>query len=138
MRPLRVVVDCNVFISILIGGSMKPLRAYLFSNDVELVVSEELLAEIVDVGERSRLRRYFDTEKLHALIALLREVGDLVEGPNKPPKRSSDPDDDYLLGVSEAGKADILLTGDEDLLILVKHKRTRIMNVGTFLKEFVS
>jgi putative PIN family toxin of toxin-antitoxin system len=138
MRPLRVVVDCNVIISILIGGSMKPLRAYLFSNDVELVVSEELLAEIVDVGERSRLRRYFDTEKLHALIALLREVGDLVEGPNKPPKRSRDPDDDYLLGVSEAGKADILLTGDEDLLILVKHKRTRIMNVGTFLKEFVS
>ncbi|MBX2978857.1 MAG: putative toxin-antitoxin system toxin component, PIN family [Flavobacteriales bacterium] len=137
MKPLRVVVDCNIFISILIGGSMKPLRDFLFSDRVRLVISEDLLAEIVDVGDRSHLRRYFDHERLHAFIILLREFGDLVEDPTNRPKIARDPDDDYLLALSKKAKADVLLTGDKGLLVLNAIGRTRIMKPKDFLKEYM-
>jgi uncharacterized protein len=137
MKPLRVVVDCNIFISILIGGSMKPLRDFLLSDRVRLVISEDLLAEIADVGERSHVRKYFDHDKLQAFISLLREFGDLVEDPTNRPKIARDPDDDYLLALSKKAKADVLVTGDKGLLVLGDHGRTRIMKPKEFIKEFM-
>lgn len=138
MKPLRVVVDCNIFISILIGGSMKPLRDFLFSERVRLVISEELLAELADVWERSHVRKYFDDDKLHAFISLLREYGDLVDDPATRPKIARDPDDDYLLALSKKAKAAVLVTGDKGLLVLGDHGRTRIMQPRDFLKEFMA
>jgi len=43
-----------------------------------------------------------------------------------------DPKDDFLLGLAEIAKADYLVTGDRDLLILKKHKMTRIVTVREF------
>jgi hypothetical protein len=137
MKPLRVVVDCNIFISILIGGSMKPLRNFLFSDHVRLVISADLLAEIADVGDRSHLHRYFDHQTLFAFIKLLKDYGDYVDDPVDRPKVSRDPDDDYLLALSKKAKANVLLTGDRGLLILGKHGHTRIMKPKDFLKEFM-
>jgi len=45
MARLRVVADCNIFISILIGGSMGPLAQFLFSERVDLITSETLFAD---------------------------------------------------------------------------------------------
>lgn len=137
MKPLRVVVDCNVFISILIGGSMKPLRDFLFSERVELIFSEDLLSEIVQVGTRSHLRKYFDAEKLNGVVSLIREIGELVEDPKTPPKRSRDPDDDYLIAIARTSNSHVLITGDKDLLVLEKIGRTRIMKPKEFTKEFL-
>ena len=41
--------------------------------------------------------------------------------------RSPDPTDDFLLALSEAGKADYLVTGDKSGLSLGRHKGTQIV-----------
>jgi predicted nucleic acid-binding protein len=52
-------------------------------------------------------------------------------------KRSSDPDDDYLLALSEAGQADYLVTGDKDgLLDLGSHKGARVISAREFAALF--
>jgi putative PIN family toxin of toxin-antitoxin system len=137
MPALRVVADCNVFISLLIGGSMGSLARYLFSEDVELILSESLLAEIDDVGRRGHLRKYFDHTKLDAFLALLREYGEVVPDADDAPRRSRDPDDDYLLGVCENGRADVLITGDKDLLVLKEHEATTIVTVAAFRRRYM-
>lgn len=43
-----------------------------------------------------------------------------------------DPKDDYLLALSKVAKADLLITADEDLLVLGKYGRTRIVTPETF------
>ena len=49
-------------------------------------------------------------------------------------RRSADPLDDFLLGMSEAGKADYLVTGDKSsLLKLEHHHRTAILVARAFL-----
>jgi uncharacterized protein len=48
-------------------------------------------------------------------------------------KRSPDPKDDFLLAMSEAGKAVYLVTGDKSgLLSLHHHKATRIISATEF------
>ncbi len=47
--------------------------------------------------------------------------------------RSTDPFDDYLLALSEAGQADYLVTGDKSgLLVLKTHGSTRILSAREF------
>jgi hypothetical protein len=51
--------------------------------------------------------------------------------------RSPDPTDDFLLAMSEAGKADYLVTGDKGgLLALDCHKATRIISASDFAALF--
>jgi predicted nucleic acid-binding protein len=48
-------------------------------------------------------------------------------------QRSPDPTDDFLLALSEAGKADYLVTGDKSgLLTLHLHEATRIVSASEF------
>jgi predicted nucleic acid-binding protein len=58
-------------------------------------------------------------------------------GPLPHVERSPDPADDFLLALSEAGSADYLVTGDKTgLLILGRHKRTRIVSARAFAALF--
>jgi predicted nucleic acid-binding protein len=51
--------------------------------------------------------------------------------------RSPNPTDDFLLAMSEAGKADYLVTGDKGgLLALDCHKATRIISANDFAALF--
>jgi predicted nucleic acid-binding protein len=61
----------------------------------------------------------------------------LVHGKLRIEAISRDPDDDYLLALAKAAKAQVLLTGDKDLLVLEKHGRTSIMNVNAFVKQYL-
>jgi uncharacterized protein len=52
-------------------------------------------------------------------------------------QRSPDPTDDFLLALSEAGKADYLVTGDKSgLVALARHQNTRIISARDFAALF--
>ena len=71
---------------------------------------------------------------------MVNQVKKLAEDVDPLPsvERSSDPDDDYLLALSEAGKADYLVTGDKaGLRILDRHKNTRIVSAREFAAMFI-
>jgi len=54
-------------------------------------------------------------------------------GPLPRMERSPDPTDDFLLALSEAGKADYLVTGNKGgLLALARHRATRIISARDF------
>lgn len=133
--PLRVVVDCNVYVSLLIGGSMVDLRDHLLSDTVELILSRKLITEIEEQTTKTKFAKYFTPDQAAALVQLLLEIGELREDQTLGAAISRDPDDDYLLALAKKVKADVLLTGDKDLLILAKHGRTRILSPVAFRRE---
>lgn len=58
-------------------------------------------------------------------------------GPLPRVERSPDPTDDFLLALSQAGKADYLVTGDKSgLLVLTRHHATRIVSPREFAALF--
>ncbi len=137
MEPLRVVVDPNILISYLIGKRMVELQPLFYDPRFRVVMDDLLLDELDSVSRRPKFRKHFPTDKVDELVYLLEMKGDLLAAATEIASVSRDPADDYLLALCKRGKAHVLLTGDDDLLVLKKHGRTRIMNARAFVKEFI-
>lgn len=53
----RIIVDTNLWISFLIGKKLAGLLDFLSDEKVELVVSQELLNEVLEVASRPKLHK---------------------------------------------------------------------------------
>ncbi len=119
MTAGRAVLDPNVLISALLSPSGSPaaLVTRWPAGEFELVVSEQLLAELRRALAYPKLRSRITDEEGKAFIDFLGRMATRVEDPTTSPRRSRDPGDDYLLALAE-GSAAILVTGDQDVLAL--------------------
>jgi len=136
-KRVRLVVDANIMLSALIGGELRWFRDVLANDDVDLLVASSMLEEIERVALRPYFRKYFPLQEAAEILTVVKRNGTLVKV--KPPYEQvcRDPKDDYLLALAKKGKADILITGDEDLLVLKKYGKTRILKPAAFRKEFL-
>jgi len=136
--PLRVVVDVNVLISFLIGKRLGGFLPLLRDGRVTFLISPPLLAEFVDVAARQKFRAKFPVERAHELALAMAGFGENIEvEAGSPRPLSRDPKDDYLLLMSEKGRADVLVTGDKGLLSMERFGVTRILNARKFTDEFL-
>lgn len=137
MGPLRVVVDPNLLVSMLIGKRVA--RVFVIFKDPRFLVFSDqlLLTEFEQTATKTKFRKYFPAEAVLGIVDHLRKHGKVILSPKTIAPICRDPKDDYLLAVSKAAKANVLLTGGEDLLVLEKHGNTRIMNARTFVEEYL-
>lgn len=87
---------------------------------LQLLCSEDLLAELADVLDRPRIQAFVSPEDALLLRQLYAQEATFFE-PGANPKVCRDPQDDYLLALAEAARADYLVTRDEDLLVLGRY-----------------
>lgn len=115
---MRAVVDPNVLVSAWISPHGFP-RRILDAADAarfEMVVSQQLLAELADVLSRERLRRYGPLERAQAHVRRAMRAGVHVEVEGDPERIvPEDPKDDYLVALARASSADYLVSGDPHL-----------------------
>lgn len=133
-KPVKVVIDTNLCISMLIGKRVKQLRQVFVSSDYELVTSEALIDEILRVTARPKFAKYFNAEDVRDFVSFLQD-NTVRFKVDKVPTRCRDPKDDFLLELAVVSDADILLSGDTDLTGMKKLGRCRIMTVTEFLKK---
>lgn len=115
---MRIVLDPNVLVSAIIGsGPPAQILDAWSRGEIDLVASEHLLEELAEVLARPKLAAHISTEEAASFVALLRDASILVEDSSDPPRRSSDPDDDYLPALAETAAAR-LVSGDSHLLAL--------------------
>jgi putative PIN family toxin of toxin-antitoxin system len=79
------------------------------------LVTQHLLDEVADVLARPKIRRYVDAATAEAFVAELKRLAEWHNEPVAAPAVCRDPDDDYLLALAVASKADALVSGDQDL-----------------------
>lgn len=103
----------------------------LLSGRVEIVICGELLEEIVDVTSRPKFARYFPASEVKSLISFLRLRCVMVE-PACNVRMCRDAADDYLLSLARASRAQFLVTGDKDLLVIGKFETCRIVDPTSF------
>lgn len=132
-KKSRIIIDTNIWISFLIGKKLKTILSLLIDEKVTLVFSDPLLKEIQVVTQREKLKRYFDPVKVTELIDLLLVVAEWVAIKNED-DICRDPKDNFLLAMAKVAKADYLITGDSDLLVLKKYQKTKIITVSQFEK----
>jgi uncharacterized protein len=131
---MRVVLDTNILVSALMIQTGNPAAIYRARQEghFTLLTCVEHLDEL-----RATLRMPAIAERIEPYKAgsLVNEMKKLAECVDVLPRvrRSPDPADDFLLALSEAGRADYLVTGDESgLLALAQHKDTRIVSARAF------
>ena len=133
---VRAVIDTNVVVSALIRpkGTAAVLWRRLGEGAFTAVFSPQLIDEIASVLCHPKIRaKYGTTSKdLEHIAALFALRGDLVSCQERI-RLCRDPDDDFLLETAVSGKADYLVSGDDDLLSLKKILQTRIVKPAAFL-----
>ncbi len=110
---MRVFLDTNVLVAAFAtrGLCADVMRVVLAEH--QLITGEVVLSELRKALSR---RIKLPAATIEDILALLREQ-EVVPKPGKPsdlPIR--DPDDRWILASATAGRADVLVTGDRDLL----------------------
>jgi len=114
----RVVFDTNVVLSALLfpAGRLAWLRQHWREAGAVALISPATARELTRVlgYSKFRLSEQYRMELLAMYIPYCESL-DLV---NKCPVECRDPKDQSLLDLAHVGKADLLVTGDKDLLAL--------------------
>lgn len=110
---MKVFLDTNVLVSAFTARGLCADLMRTILAEHELVTAEAVLAELQDV-----LRRRFDyaPQTIEAVTGLLREYPVQPIPEHLPEIHVRDPDDLIVLASAIAADAEVLVTGDEDLL----------------------
>ena len=133
VKSIKVIIDTNVWISFLIGKRLSIIKNHIADRKITLVITQQLLDEIVNVTTRKKLKKYFPKESVINLIELLTTIAEYIEiTPTHFINR--DPKDNFLLDLIDISKADYLVTGDKDLLELNPFQSATILTPSDFEK----
>lgn len=126
---MRIVCDTNVLIAALVAeGLCRDIVKRRLSAH-ELFVSKGLLDELV-----ATLRRKFGVEPRDIpFLKTYRERAVLVKPEKLKRQVCRDPDDDLVLATAVAAKANCILTGDDDLLVLGSFSGIAILSPRAFV-----
>ncbi len=131
---MRVVLDTNILVSALLVQVGRPAAIYRAWQEghFTLLTCREQLDELMATLRKPAIAARIKPYKAGRLVNDLKELAETI-GPLPRVRRSPDPTDDFLLALSEAGKADYLVTGDKSgLLSLARHAGTRIVSASEF------
>jgi len=138
-RNLSVVVDTNVFVSGLIVEKGLPYQLIkLLEEDLFiLIISQKMRDELEEVLYRVKFSAFLSEDKLFKFFRMIDIISTVVSPPAIIPIEVRDPKDQEILATALGGKADYLVTGDKDLIVLKdidKLGRLKIVGVKNFLK----
>jgi len=134
-KKIRIILDTNIWISFLITKSMKGIDRLIFNDKAVLLFSDESMTEFIDVTSREKLKPYFTKDDIASLIDLIEEYGEIIEVKSKV-DICRDKEDNFLLSLAKDGKADYLITGDKDLLVLENFGKTEMIKLTDFLEKY--
>jgi putative PIN family toxin of toxin-antitoxin system len=126
---MKLVLDTNVLIAAFItrGVCADLLEHCVLSHTI--VASDFILDELQ--GHLVRKFKYTDQEA-GEVVALLASQVEIVTPKSLDQPVCRDPDDDQILGMAIAGRAECIVTGDRDLLVLQRYREIEIVAPGDF------
>jgi putative PIN family toxin of toxin-antitoxin system len=133
--PRRLVVDTNVLASAVIFPRSVPRRLVDDALDLDVVLfSEATMSELTEVLSRSKFDRYVGREERILFLAQLGTVAEFVPIIQLV-RECRDAKDDKFLEVALNGRADVIVTGDADLLGMHPWRDIAILSPAGYLNS---
>jgi putative PIN family toxin of toxin-antitoxin system len=132
---VRCVFDTNVIVSAaLLAGSI-PRQAFDKALDEgAILLSTPVLLELAEVLSRRKLNKYvLEEERMRFLVALLKETELIAVTETVTDCR--DAKDNKFLELAISGKADYIVSGDNDLLVLNPFRGIPVLTPREFLNQ---
>lgn len=131
---LKAVIDTNVFISGLVKNpSCRKIIKILEKWEFILVISPDILAEIIDVISRPKFHNIIKREVAARLIETIKAQSLLVNPSLTLDVVKDDPDDNCFLEAALTAKVDCIVSLDKHLLTLSSFRGIPIIPPTKFL-----
>jgi putative PIN family toxin of toxin-antitoxin system len=133
MKRERVVIDTNVLISGLLSTTSTPAQAVEKAvTKAQLVATPATLRELIERLHSSKFDPYVPRERHDALLERLVSLVEIIDV-LQTVRASRDPKDDKFLEAAVNGPADVIVTGDRDLLDLNPFRSIAIVTPADYV-----
>ena len=134
---MRLVVDTNVLVSAFLWqGTPGRLVELVGENEHQFFTSRALLDELAEVLHRKKLAKQVQATGLTAaqMLRNYQRLAATVTAHRLAQQVSRDADDDAVLACALAAQADMIVSGDADLLVLKQFHNMRIVTAAQAMK----
>lgn len=135
---MRLVLDTNCVVSAFLwGGIPYQIVETAVEGRCRLFTSAALLAELEEILMREKFKPRFlavQTSVARLLVQYIKQVT-VIHAASIPPTVIDDPDDDAVLACALAAQADLIVSGDSDLLDLTQYQGIPIVPPAEALKR---
>ena len=128
---MKVLLDTNVLFSAFTAEGLCHVVYERCLEEHHVLTSESILTDLHDT---LRAKAELAADHARAIVAAARLDAETVEFNPLPTPVCRDPDDDAVLACALAARADVLVTGDQDLLVLKTFRGIPIVTPRTFLE----
>ena len=135
---MKIIFDTNIWISFLLGKRLVVLSEIFSKKDIEIYISKELIEEITLVACRSKFSNKITRASLNNLLELLNVRCNNVSTDIGGEFLIRDEKDIFVLKMAKNIPADLIVTGDKDLLILSYLDETKIITFAEFKEKYLS
>lgn len=136
---MNVILDVNVWISALLWGGI-PARILRLAHQGKIIIfiSDEIMLELEMTLKRDKFKGRIETRgySIEYLLNVVKEISYYCSTIALDVQELRDPKDTIILSASITAQAQAIITGDLDLLVLVKFNHIPILNPQTFLELY--
>lgn len=133
MTRERLVIDTNVFISGLLSSTSHPARVVERAIEHgQLLGSTQTVRELIETLLLPKFDRYVSRQRRETLLDRLAPLVEIVEIVQRV-QVCRDPKDDKFLELAVNGRANVVVTGDDDLLSLHPFRGIDILSPAAYL-----
>lgn len=135
---MRTVPDTNIVVSgLLWRGNARRILDAARDGIIEIFTSQALLEELENVLSREKFAMRLEAADvtIQELVEGYAALATVIEAVLIEPVILRDPDDDAVLACAVAAEAEIIASGDNDLLSLRKYQEIRIVTATELLIE---
>lgn len=128
---MRCVIDSGVWISGLHFGGVPESVYNLASADGSVVLCEPILAEVYRVLQ---VKFGWEEHRIRLAVDPYLSLATVVRLPARIPAICRDPKDDMVIACAKAARAEVIISGDKDLLVLHPIGDIQVLTPSAFLK----
>jgi putative PIN family toxin of toxin-antitoxin system len=130
----RIVLDTNALVSRLLVPDSIPAKAVRKAvEEGKILVSESTLYELAKVLGREKFDAYVRLQDREEILRILGRIAEMVTILHAV-HDCRDVRDNHILEVAVNGQAQVIVTGDEDLLVLNPFRGNTILRPADYLK----
>ena len=136
---MKVLLDTNIWISALIwGGQVSPILLLAEETRLTLIISDPIFNELSTVIRYKKLQRKIRSAGAtpDTLLEIVQTLTELHPAASVTVPELRDPKDAIILGTAIASNADVIVTGDQDLLVLTEFSGIPILTPQDFLRQY--
>ena len=131
---MRVVFDTNILIAnALKDGFTREIFKLAITGTLDLLTSEPIISEL---DEKLRTKFSWEEPRINQYIDAVREIAQIIKAREKIDVIRNDPDDNKILECAVAGRADLIVSADSDLLKLKTFQGIGIIHPKTLSWTF--